>query len=56
MKAIKLICYILIAAFTLTLGYTMGRADAIHQAELISVDEHEYSISFGDEIHTYTFE
>lgn len=56
MKAIKLICYILIIAFTLTLGYFIGRADTIHQAELIDVTDHEYHIGFGNEIHTYTFE
>jgi hypothetical protein len=56
MKALKALSLILIVAFTLALGYTMGRADTIHQAELISVDDHEYHISFGDEIHTYTFE
>lgn len=56
MKVIKLICYILIAAFALALGYTIGRTQTIHQAELIDVTDTEYHIGFGDEIHAYTFD
>lgn len=56
MKAIKTLSLVLAVALTLALGYTMGRSNTIHQAELISVDEHEYQLGFGDQIHTYTFE
>jgi hypothetical protein len=45
-----------IAVFTLMLGYLIGRADTIRQAELIDVTNAEYRISFDGEIHTYTFD
>lgn len=56
MKAITILSMAFVLALTLTLGYIIGRAETIHQAELISVDDCEYHIGFGDQIHTYTFE
>lgn len=52
----KAISIALVVVLALALGYTMGRTHTIRQAELISVDDHEYHIGFGDQIHTYTFE
>ena len=56
MKAITMLSMVFVLALTLTLGYIIGRVETIHQAELISVDDHEYHIGFGDEIHIYTKE
>jgi hypothetical protein len=56
MKAPKALSIVLVVVIALAIGYTMGKSQTIHQAELISVDEQEYHIGFGDEIHTYTFE
>lgn len=56
MKAITMLSMVFVLALTLTLGYIIGRADTIHQAELINATDHEYHISFDGEIHTYTFE
>ena len=56
MKALKALSIVLVVALTLTLGYIMGRHQAIRQAELIDTTNHEYHIGFGDEIHTYTFD
>lgn len=53
MKAIKAISLVLVIVITLAVGYAIGRANTIHQAELISVNDHEYHISFGGEIHVY---
>jgi hypothetical protein len=56
MKALKAISLALVVVIALALGYTVGRTQAIHQAELINANDHEYHIGFGDEIHAYTFE
>jgi hypothetical protein len=52
----KALSIALVVVIALAIGYTMGRSQAIHQAELIDANDHEYHIGFGDEIHTYTFE
>ena len=52
----KAISLALVAVIVLALGYAMGKHQTLRQAELISVDDCEYHIGFGDEIHTYTFE
>ena len=51
----KLVSVILIAV-ALIVGYTIGRQQAIQQAVLLNVAENEYYLSFGDEVHIYTFE
>lgn len=56
MKALKAISLALVVVLALAIGYTMGRSQAIHQAELIDATDHEYYIGFGDEIHAYTKE
>jgi hypothetical protein len=56
MRALKALSIVLVVVIALALGYTMGRTQAIHQAELIDAADHEYYIGFGDEIHAYTKE
>lgn len=47
---------IAIVALAIVGGYHMGRYHTIRQAELLDINESEYNINFGDEVHTYTFE
>ena len=56
MKPIKMQDIAIVVICALIFGYIAGRTDTIRQAELISVDDCEYHISFGDEIHVYTFD
>ena len=41
---------------TLAIGYFIGRSNTIRQAELLETTNDSYFISFGDEVHEYTFE
>ena len=41
---------------TLAIGYFIGRSNTIRQAELLETTNDGYFISFGDEVHEYTFE
>lgn len=43
-------------ATALILGLHIGRAYTIRQAELLETTNNTYYISFGDEVHEYTFE
>lgn len=52
----KGIITVLLVAVALIGGYTIGRQQAIHSAELYDITEEGYDISFGDEVHNYTFE
>lgn len=51
----KLVSVILIAV-ALIVGYTIGRQQTIHQAELLNITDSEYYLNFGNEVHIYTFE
>ena len=54
MKALaKAMALILVA---LALGFYVGRSYTIRQAELLETTNDTYFISFGDEVHEYTFE
>lgn len=46
----------LVIAAALVLGLHMGRSYTIRQAELLETNNDTYYISFGDEVHEYTFE
>lgn len=37
-------------------GYTIGKHNTIKSAELHNITDNGYDISFGDEVHNYTFE
>jgi hypothetical protein len=56
MKATKVFSLFVALVLVFALGYMLGRNNAIHEAELRTVTEHGYEISFGDETHAYTFE
>lgn len=47
---------ILIMLITLAVGFYVGRSYTIRQAELLETTNDTYYISFGDEVHEYTFE
>jgi hypothetical protein len=53
---VKKLSIAFVVVLVLAIGYTMGRSQAIHQAELINTTDTEYHIGFGDEIHVYTKE
>ena len=46
----------LIIALAFIVGLSIGRANTIRSAELLETTDTEYHISFGGEVHTYTFE
>lgn len=48
------IALVIVAA--LVIGYCIGRSHTIRQAELLETTNDGYFISFGDEVHEYTFE
>ena len=50
---IKAIALTLVA---LVIGFYIGRNSTIKQAELLEITNDTYYISFGDEVHEYTFE
>ena len=47
---------ILIVILSMYIGGGMGRNHAIEQAELLSVNDTEYCIAFGEEVQVYTYE
>lgn len=53
---LKVTAIILVIAAALVLGLHMGRSYTIRQAELLETNNDTYYISFGDEVHEYTFE
>lgn len=53
---LKVTAIILVIAAALVLGLHMGRSYTIRQAELLETNNNTYYISFGDEVHEYTFE
>ena len=46
----------LVIVTTIAIGYHIGRSHTIRQAELLETTNDTYYISFGDEVHEYTFE
>ncbi len=56
MKVTKAFSLFIALVLVFALGYMLGKTQTIRQAELIDVNDTEYHIGFGDEIHTYTFE
>lgn len=54
--SLKATAIILAIATALVLGLHIGRAYTIRQAELLEATNDTYFISFGDEVHEYTFE
>ena len=53
---LKATIIILAIAIALVLGLHIGRSYTIRQAELLETTNNGYFISFGDEVHEYTFE
>lgn len=53
---LKATAIILAIATALAFGINIGRSYTIRQAELLETTNDTYFISFGDEIHEYTFE
>lgn len=53
---LKVTAIILVITAALVLGLHMGRSYTIRQAELLETNNDTYYISFGDEVHEYTFE
>ena len=53
---LKAIIIILAIAIALAFGISIGRSYTIRQAELLETTNNGYFISFGDEVHEYTFE
>ncbi len=49
----KIIVVTLTILFVFFYGLHLGRTAAIHQAELLDINDTEYTISFGDEVHIY---
>lgn len=44
---------LLVALISLYVGSCLGRNYAIKQADLLDINETEYYIAFGDDVHTY---
>ena len=53
---LKATIIILAIATALAFGISIGRSYTIRQAELLETTNDTYFISFGDEVHEYTFE
>ena len=53
---LKATAIILVIATALAFGINIGRSYTIRQAELLETTNDTYFISFGDEVHEYTFE
>ena len=53
---LKVTAIILAVTSALIIGLHMGRSYTIRQAELLETNNDTYYISFGDEVHEYTFE
>ena len=47
---------LLVGILLFAMGICLGRVIAIHQAELLEINEDVYYIRFGEEIHEYTKE
>ena len=52
---LKATAIILAIATALAFGINIGRSYTIRQAELLETTNDTYFISFGDEVHEYTF-
>ena len=52
---LKATAIILVIATALAFGINIGRSYTIRQAELLETTNDTYFISFGDEVHEYTF-
>lgn len=53
---LKVTAITLVIVAALVLGLHIGRSYTIRQAELLETNNNTYFISFGDEVHEYTFE
>ena len=53
---LKATAIILVMIITLIVGLHVGRSYTIRQAELLETNNDTYYISFGDDVHEYTFE
>ena len=52
----SIVITVLLVAFALVGGYTIGRQHTIRQASLYNVADDGYELIFGKDIHNYTFE
>ena len=52
---LKATAIILVIATALAFGINIGRSYTIRQAELLETTNDTYFVSFGDEVHEYTF-
>lgn len=55
-KLYKILAVMVAVSVTLVIGLHIGRYYTIRQAELLDMYDNTYYISFGDEVHEYTFE
>lgn len=55
-KLYKILAVILAVSVALIIGFHIGRLYTIRQAELLETNNDTYYISFGDDVHEYTFE
>ena len=55
-KLYKILAVMVAVSVTLVIGLYIGRSYTIHQAELLETNGDTYYISFGDDVHEYTFE
>ena len=53
---LKTAAIILVIIIALIIGLHVGRSHTIRQAELLETNDDTYYISFGDDVHEYTFE
>lgn len=53
---LKAAAIVIVMIITLIVGLNIGRSYTIRQAELLETNNDTYFISFGDEVHEYTFE
>ena len=52
----SIIFVLILIALATVVGYNIGRHNTITSAELYTITENGYEISFGDEVHSYIFE
>lgn len=55
-KLYKILAVMVAVSVTLVIGLHVGRSYTIRQAELLETNNDTYYISFGDDVHEYTFE
>lgn len=55
-KLYKILAVMVAVSVTLVIGLHIGRSYTIRQAELLETNNDTYYISFGDDVHEYTFE